>query len=43
MITVSRWLSGYTLASDASGLGSTPGYGTLELDTIYLPFGVGEM
>jgi len=35
--------SGNTLASDASGLGSAPGRGTLELDTVYHPFGVGEM
>jgi len=30
-------------ASDASGLGSTPGRGTFELDTGYHPFGVGEI
>jgi len=35
--------SGNTLASDASGLGSTPERGTLELDTGYHPFGVSEM
>jgi len=35
--------SGNTLASDASGQGSTPAHGTLELDTGYHPFGVGEM
>jgi len=33
----SRWLCGNTLASDASGSGSTPG-GSLELDTGYHPF-----
>jgi len=32
-----------TLASDASVPGSTPGRGTLELETVYHPFGVGEM
>jgi len=32
-----------TLTSDASGPGSTPGRGTLELDTVYHPFGVFEM
>jgi len=35
--------SGNTLASDASSLGTSPGCGTIELDTGYHPFGVGEM
>jgi len=30
-------------ASDASGPDSSPGRGSLELDSVYHPFGVGEM
>jgi hypothetical protein len=31
------------LAFDARGQGSTPGHSTLELDTGYHPFKIGEM
>jgi len=36
LILQNMWLCGSTLASDAKGLGSTPG-GTIELDTCYHP------
>jgi len=39
----SRWPSGNTLDCRANGSGSTPGRGTLELDTGYNPSLVGEM
>jgi len=39
----SRWPGGNALASDASDPASTPGLGSLELDTVYHPFGIGEM
>jgi len=42
-IIESRWPSGNTLASDASGPGSTPGNGILKIDTGYHHLGVCEM
>ena len=38
-----RWQRGNTLASDASGLGSTPGQGTLEDDLSFYPTRVGKL
>jgi len=43
LLTGAGGRSGNTLASDVSGLDSTARRSTLEFDTGYHPFGVGEM